>query len=94
MNPVFPLSKLQNPGSGTDACGTPMPVPSRPEPVIHFYTTSKSERDALIAATYGNCFKYDDVEGQSLLQIWADCGNFSGSTTPPWTRGYSSRVRA
>jgi hypothetical protein len=63
LRPLYRLSKLQNLGSGTDACGTPMPVPSKPEPVIHFYTTNKSERDALIAATYGNCFRYDGIEG-------------------------------
>lgn len=63
LKPLYRLSKLQNLGSGTDASGTPMPVPSKPEPVIHFYTASKSERDALIVATYGNCFKYDGIEG-------------------------------
>ena len=63
LKPLYRLSKLQDTGSGMDECGTPMPVPSKPVPVIHIYTTSKTERNALTAATYGNCFKYDGVEG-------------------------------
>lgn len=63
LKPLYRLSKLQDTGSGTDECGTPMPVPSKPVPVIHIYTTSKTERNALTAATYGNCYKYDGVEG-------------------------------
>lgn len=63
LKPLYRLSKLQNLGSGTDACGTPMPVPTKPKAVIHFYSTNKSERDARMAPTNGNCFKYDGVEG-------------------------------
>lgn len=63
LKPLYRLSKLQDAGSGVDECGTPMPVPSKTIPVIHIYTTSKTERNSLTAATYGNCFKYDGVEG-------------------------------
>lgn len=63
LKPLYRLSKLQNTGGGTDDCGTPMPIPGKPIPVIHFYTTSKSERNALTAPTIGNCYKFDGIEG-------------------------------
>jgi hypothetical protein len=57
-----------------------MPVPTKPIPVIHTYTTNKNTRDLLIGTGVGQCYKYDGVEGyvapsnlgglQELLQLY------------------------
>lgn len=78
LKPLYRLSKLQNVGNGKDQCGNPMPVASKPEPVIHYYTTSKSTRIQLTGSA--QCYAYDGIEGyvapsnlgglQELFQIY------------------------
>lgn len=63
MVPLYRLSKLQNRGDGKDECGFNMPLPSKPIPVQHVYTTNVDELAALQTATNGNCFKLDGIEG-------------------------------
>lgn len=63
LKPLFRLSKLQNFANGRDQCGNLMPVPSKPLPVIHTYTISKSTRDQLQGNGPGQCYKYDGIEG-------------------------------
>ena len=63
LKPLYRLSKLQNVGNGRDECGNPMPVPTKPIPVIHTYTTSKTTRNQLMGSGAGQCYKYDGVEG-------------------------------
>jgi hypothetical protein len=63
LKPLYRLSKLQDVGSGRDECNNLMPVPSKPIPVIHTYTTSKTTRDQLKGNGPGQCYKYDGVEG-------------------------------
>jgi hypothetical protein len=63
LKPLYRLSKLQNLGNGRDECGNLMPLPSKPIPVIHTYTTSKSTRTQLTGTGAGQCYKYDGIEG-------------------------------
>ena len=63
LKPLYRLSKLQNVGNGRDECGNLMPVPTKPIPVIHTYTTSKTTRNQLMGSGAGQCYKYDGVEG-------------------------------
>jgi hypothetical protein len=80
LKPLYRLSKLQDVGNGRDACGNLMPVPGKPIPVIHTYTTNKTTRNQLTGNGSGQCYKYDGVEGyvapsnlgslQQLYQIY------------------------
>ena len=80
LKPLYRLSKLQNLGNGRDECGNLMPVPTKPIPVIHTYTTSKPTRIQLMGTGAGQCYKYDGVEGyvapsnlgglQELIQLY------------------------
>lgn len=80
LKPLYRLSKLQNLGNGRDECGNLMPVPTKPIPVIHTYTTSKTTRNQLMGSGAGNCYKYDGIEGyvapsnlgglQELVQLY------------------------
>ena len=80
LKPLYRLSKLQNLGNGRDECGNLMPVPTKPTPVIHTYTTNKNTRIQLTGTGAGQCYKYDGVEGyvapsnlgglQELFQIY------------------------
>ena len=80
LKPLYRLSKLQNLGNGRDGCGNLMPVPTKPIPVIHTYTTNKNTRNQLMGTGAGQCYKYDGVEGyvapsnlgglQELIQLY------------------------
>ena len=63
LKPLYRLSKLQDVGNGRDECGNLMPVPGKPIPVIHTYTTNKTTRNQLTGNGPGQCYKYDGVEG-------------------------------
>ena len=80
LKPLYRLSKLQNLGNGRDECGNLMPVPTKPIPVIHTYTTNKNTRNQLMGTGAGQCYKYHGVEGyvapsnlgslQELIQLY------------------------
>ncbi|MEO5763725.1 MAG: hypothetical protein ABIR52_00295 [Casimicrobiaceae bacterium] len=61
--PLYRFSKLQDTGAGIDECGYAPPVPAKPKRVLHSYTTSETERAQLTSVTYGNCFRFDGIEG-------------------------------
>lgn len=64
MLPLYRLSKLQDDGDGTDACGFAPPVASKPYKVIHVFSTSDTEKASLMGTTVsGTCFKFDGIEG-------------------------------
>jgi serine protease len=63
MLPLYRLSKLQNKGDGTDACGYAPPVPAKPYKVIHVYSTNSSEKASLMANASGACYNFDGIEG-------------------------------
>ena len=67
LKPLYRLSKLQDVGNGRDECGNLMPVPGKPIPVIHTYTTNKTTRNQLTGNGPGQCYKYDGVEGYVAL---------------------------
>lgn len=71
--PIYRLSKLQDVGGGTDACGFAPPRPEKQYPVLHVYTTSDSEKSQFMSSTAGNCFEFDGIEG------YAASYNFTGA---------------
>lgn len=69
--PLYRLSKLQDVGTGTDACGFPPAMPGKQYPVQHVYTTSDAEKAQFLSITIGNCFNFDGIEGYVAPANWS-----------------------